>query len=501
MNILVLERFKMGFCIFSLGICATALILWITHSDGLVTSWDSAAYYQGAQSLNNGEGFMIYSKYGTLVPLTGHPPGYSMILSVGKSFGKDIPEWARIVNAALFGMNIALIALFGSYVTRRMVGGLVGGGLALFFSCLLENHVGATSEGLFIFFLIIWLWLMIAYVQSSRAGLLIAATMLASLACMTRYAGISVVLAGGMSIGFLTQKSQRQRMVAVVIYSVLSLAMPVVWVIRNFKVDGHPAGFTTGISLQALDSLIRGISAVYDYFLPFNMPLRFQSIVVLVVMVAGIIGIRRALQSRISAQNDTVMAGWRVTGLFCAAYLFTVVIAALISKGEVSLIARILLPLPVAVIMLMPTILVGRKRLEVLGISTFVLICFMGLMALRTGFKSVELYKSGVLSHEGSDFIKRLKAIPEKSFVYTDDMRRFYLDTGRAPVEIPSRLRDASYFLPLELARKRFLDQSAVVVIYKEKKFDPHEVWKNLVQLVDLKQTFSDGYSGIYVVQ
>ncbi|MBF0504801.1 MAG: glycosyltransferase family 39 protein [Candidatus Omnitrophica bacterium] len=133
------------------------------------------------------------------------PPLFPWVLSRWHVIGVDPLQGARLMNSALFGLNILLFGILTKKYTRSAWLGLSAALLMLSAPDVVDIHLKAMSEPLFIFFMLIWLLLFMEYLKNPRWPVLILSSMIAASAVMTRFAGVPMVATGLFGILFLNQ--------------------------------------------------------------------------------------------------------------------------------------------------------------------------------------------------------------------------------------------------------------------------------------------------------
>ncbi len=168
-----------------IGLIGTILILWITpHGAGVQP--DSVVFLGGAKSLLAGKGFVNNGK-----PITHFPPVYPLFLAAIGLSRINLVLAARILNAILFGINAALVAL-AVYLAagRRILAAILAAVFFLASAPILEAHAWALSEPLFITLSLACILLLSMYIIRPTWPLLIASALLLGFAIITRYIGI-----------------------------------------------------------------------------------------------------------------------------------------------------------------------------------------------------------------------------------------------------------------------------------------------------------------------
>ncbi len=133
-------------------------------------------------------------------------PLYPLVLSWGHFTSTNPLEAARWFNSILFGFNISLIGIITNKFTRSACMGLSAALLMLSASDILEVHLNPLSEPLFIFFMLVWLLLFFNYLKGPKLYILIFGSIIVTLASLTRFAGIPLIVTGLFAILFLNQE-------------------------------------------------------------------------------------------------------------------------------------------------------------------------------------------------------------------------------------------------------------------------------------------------------
>src|SRR5690242_20336453 len=93
-------------------------IIWYSTIWGAGLISDSFQYTASAKNIAAGNGFAIPYGDGELEPMTKYPPMFPILLAVFELVGIKALLGARIVNIALFGLNIILTFFCTQRVTR-----------------------------------------------------------------------------------------------------------------------------------------------------------------------------------------------------------------------------------------------------------------------------------------------------------------------------------------------------------------------------------------------
>ena len=174
-----------------LGIVAFSLVLEITESPNPGIDPDALAYVGSAESFARHGEFRVPTAHwpsrDSTSALLHFPPGFSTAIALPVQLGMQPVQGARLVEASAAFVTVTTLVLLVADVTAPLAGILLG--VALFaMSAMHEVHLSVLSEPIFLAFLALTL---AAMVRSNERPWL--AGLWASLAAMTRYAGLSAI--------------------------------------------------------------------------------------------------------------------------------------------------------------------------------------------------------------------------------------------------------------------------------------------------------------------
>jgi len=134
--------------------------------------------------------------------------------------------------------------------------------------CLLEVYSMLWSETLFILWLLLFMMAMHRYFQSYSRKALIAAAVIASLASVTRYAGITIIGTGAILLLLDMKLPQRRKLTDVLLYSAISPLLLIINLARNYTVGGTMTG-NRERSISTLSENMHDAGSVFYNWLPF----------------------------------------------------------------------------------------------------------------------------------------------------------------------------------------------------------------------------------------
>jgi 4-amino-4-deoxy-L-arabinose transferase-like glycosyltransferase len=216
-----------------LGLATLAAVAtWIATRHGPGMSPDSVTYLSAARNLAAGRGYTDF----TGQALTTFPPGFPALVALGHVLGASLATAARIVNAASFG---AIVVLAWFLVRRHVASPVVALGataLVAISPALINVSSNAWSEPLFCALVLAFLLaLEDATVPGGRQARSIAITgVLAGLAVLVRYAGLSLLIVGSLALVAATWREGSRLVIRrLAQFWAVGLVLPAAWMVRN----------------------------------------------------------------------------------------------------------------------------------------------------------------------------------------------------------------------------------------------------------------------------
>ena len=361
---------------------------------------DAGFYIVAARNLLAGNGLVGLGGY----PLVSWPPLYPAMLAGGGLFGLDPYAFAGPLNAVLFGLTV-LVA--GWWLRRHLrsrflwLWGCLSIALAL---PLTEIASCAMSESAFILFVTLALTQIDVHLRGGGRASLIRAAGFSALACLTRYMGVSVILAV-VPLLLAARVAPREKMKRIVVYTLIA-AVPVgLWMLRNVLVAGSPTG-ERELGFYSfpfiVDEALR-IAVGGWWLVGLTAP-----VLLALVMAACHAFSRRSDRKRDAAvASDVAWGPLRVLGGFALAYL-TLLVAAMMSGGtwyglQARYLAPVYVPLLLAALLMMDGALRHARKRALRGIVPG----RRGVMAMGGGAKTLAAVLMLALSLQAAGLVVR----------------------------------------------------------------------------------------------
>ena len=266
--------------ILCLGVPATiaVVLVLLTTRHGAGVSPDSVVYLHAAHSVLEGRGLLRPDGSGAAeeVPMTHWPPLFPLVLAGLGSLSIEPIHAARWLNAVLFGANVFLVGLVIHRMCGSVLAALAGALLAMMSREMISYHQMVWTEPIFIYFFLVSLYLLFAYVEMPKRQYLLLAALTAGGAFLTRYQGAGLVLGGCGALLIQGRTKWRRRVVDTFVFGLVATLPIAVWFLRNYSMKTRTTYSNPRFGLPKIDQLVMPIfTAVRDWFWPVPSGLEF----------------------------------------------------------------------------------------------------------------------------------------------------------------------------------------------------------------------------------
>ena len=261
------RHFYLPFC-FACFFIALMLGLLITQS-GSGISPDSTGYISAGENVYYGNGFYVgYSDRETLHPYTAQSPLYPLSIAAFMHLGFNAEQAARLVPILCFAF-----LMFPLFYLGKVLGGVFTGYIAcltcLVFTPLLWVTSYAWTEMPYIFFSVSAILFLTKFGESdnTKNELLCASGFFTALVILTKYIGVTLLLAGLIVI-VLKSKSRLKKVVyQILLFGCISFLPIILWVYRNITLTSHLSGGGRAEStIGLLTNVDRTVEAILNDF-------------------------------------------------------------------------------------------------------------------------------------------------------------------------------------------------------------------------------------------
>ncbi len=433
------------------------IVLVFSTKWGIGISPDSTIYIGAARNFLGGHGLGMLSGSGEFIPMTTFPPLYPILLSLIGLFGVDPLDGAKWLNVILFGSNITLVGFIIKKHSRSSWASIFGSFLMLTSVDVLLVHSMVMTESVFIFFALLGMLFMANYVTEKTQNIvhLVACSIVISLAFLTRYIGVTLVIVGLIGIFLFGEKRFSRRVIDCLIFAIISCSPMIIWMARNLfvaqtltdkKVFFHPCTY---------GQIRFGLVTASEWLLPASTPGVIRAIVLLGVIVG--LFILAVLHKTGKHRNDRVNEYFEKTTqliiTFLVCYIGVLFFCISFVDADVIMDQRILSPVFFSLVIL-GTCLVHKfwsftDRMHAFKVGLIVLcIAFAGFYLFRGAtwvihsFDQGHGYGSKVWRY--SETIEQIRALPARIPIFSNGADAVYILTGRFAYPIPAKMNPTS---------------------------------------------------------
>ena len=242
------------------------IIFFYTRHGGIGLCPDGVVYTTTAQHVLSAGRLVDYRNYS----LVEFPALYPLFLSAVMFVTGLQP---LVFGAVLNGILFAIVIFLSGFITERFVNTSKWYKRAVL-SCivlspgLLEVYSMLWSETIFILFLLLFIITIHRYFQTYSRKVLIAAAIITSIACVTRYAGITIIGTGGILLLLDTKLPWRRKITDVFLFGLISSVPLIINLTRNYIVGGTITGNREKSFSPLVENMHDAGAAFYDW-LPF----------------------------------------------------------------------------------------------------------------------------------------------------------------------------------------------------------------------------------------
>ena len=490
------------------GILLTSMI---PHGIGL--SSDSLLYVTGAESLRSGKGWTQPSGEGTDDPITHFPPIYSLLLATVAGRGGEVLAAASAVAVLLFAAVILAVGWALIFVQRDEIAGVIAAIIVAASPILASIFTWAMSEPLFLLLGLVCLALLVVGIDGNRTGWVVLAGLAAGLAYLTRYIGMALILTGGLVLILKAGWSRRQRVMAIVAFTVPALLLGLAWSYRNFMLTGTATNRTLTWHPLSATKWKAPFGLLWSWLLPSEFD--YTALLVTSAVIAGGVLIGVILLPRRWPGVRRAVDRWRhspslvvVHAAYAAVYAGILAFSLMFVDAATPVDNRIAAPIYLSfVIVLASAWAIGYRRwpqgwargLLLLGAISLVVSYVLRTSELE---RDIRVDGQGFASKDwqASAVIAAAKELPSDTLVYTDNKEVFTFFTGIGAFGLPPE-RDGVTGLVnpetpviLEQVLERLAESGGAVVLFGGRREGPDRAYLTpLLSNLELLVSVPDG--------
>ncbi len=308
-----------------------------TRHSGIGVSPDSVVYMSVASNLYE-HGIL---KDFSMIPVADFPCFYPVFLAFVRFIARtDIMCFAPFLNGLLFAMLIYLSGwIMEKFTCRSKLYKWILLVVIVASPCLLEIYSMLWSETLFILLTLLFIPAIRFYFKSYSLSTLFLAGGIAALACITRYAGITLPATAGLLILLDIRMKPAKKMAHMIIFGLTAVSLLALNLLRNVLINGTLTGHREK-GITSFRQNMHDLGSVFCDWLPFfNGRYAFAEAIAAFWIIAFIaLFIRRRVKESGFHSYDNI-----ATAFFIVYFLF-IVVSATLSRYQ-TLNSRLLSPL------------------------------------------------------------------------------------------------------------------------------------------------------------
>ena len=320
---------------------------------------DPVVYISTAHSIDHGIGLGYYEADAEFDAITIQPPFYSIVLAAIGLFNVNLVAAARWLNILAFVASIFIAGWIFYRYSRAPAIGILASALICAFPHMIEFFGSAYSEPLFILSFLAGGLCLLAYLEKEKLSMFLVSALVIGTIPGTRYAGLSIVAAAGLSVLLLTSGKLLARFKKAILFTAVAGLPILAWLVWIYFSSAHSVGGRTPTldlgSLAAQFQAFRGIFVDTIWaWIPYQTaqtPLRYRlRLILLGIAVAVILGLsllaaRRLRKESAEGLQRSGMQIFTYFGLSSLAFVSVLVVTYLLTLPTIDIDNRMLLPL------------------------------------------------------------------------------------------------------------------------------------------------------------
>lgn len=206
-------------------------LVWLHQINyGVGVSPDAILYISVAENLSINRGFA--NLYGGIY---SYPPLFSSVLTLAISLtGENGFYAAKYVNIGIFGLTIIAVQVWIYPKVNSKFWLVWAGAICALSPALIHISSYARTDSMYVLFAVLSLYKLDRWLTQVKQSNLILSAVYASLSCLTRFAGLAVILTAFLIIGLRKGIIFRAKIRYITVYFLIAILPPVIWLLRNY---------------------------------------------------------------------------------------------------------------------------------------------------------------------------------------------------------------------------------------------------------------------------
>ena len=444
-----------------LGVIGFAVI-WFISPWGIGVGYDSIFYLSAADNLLRGLGLSRLDGFENVIPLTHFPPLYPLLVAaLSIVLRLDTVSVSGLLSAISFGCLVFLTGWLVYCLTRKKLPGILSAMIVLSSPVLLDLQFLAMTESIFLVLLLSMFWILNKYFDEEKTWQLICASILAGLAYLTRYVGLSAVISAAFAVLVFSTGSRREKITKSLLSFVIGLTPIVLWYLRNWLVAGTITNRTILFHPPDKNQLMKGLGTVNLWFLPFRISPALRFTVTIVLTVSIILGLIWLLLRRRRDQADWPESNSSIRSIillltFIIVYTSMLMVSLAFFDASTRLNDRILSPVyligMILGIIILWKVLPVEEYLWLKAVVVVIFLGFVGVNFMRSASILREMNANGRgftgRQWQASETIAAVRNLSPEIVIYSNEALPIYFITGRPANNIPEKIDPVKNQIP-----------------------------------------------------
>ncbi len=327
---------------------------------------DPVEYISVARSLDHGQGLAYYEGNGLLTPETIHPPLYSSVLAAIGIFGINLVVASRWLNIFAFVASIFIAGwIFYRYSPVPALG-IIASALMCAFPYMLIMFSSSYSEPLFILSILAGGWAVLAYLRNQKTSQLVLGALVVSTIPGTRYAGIAMVLAAGLTVFLFANGTAWLRTKKAVLLMFIGGLPVLAWLVWVYLSSAHSVGGrTTDIQLSGILAQFQNFRGIFmdtvwkwvpyqthETLLGYRLRFILMGVIAAVLLGLSLLAVRHMKKDTRTTFHDSDIQIFAFFGLSSLLFVGMLILTYLFTLPTIDIDNRMLLPLFVSSVMM-----------------------------------------------------------------------------------------------------------------------------------------------------
>lgn len=488
---------------------------------GIGTSLDSVSYITAARNLLHGQGLQdihshpqdvnLHIQKTKMAPMTHFPPLYPTILALIGILGIDPLLGSELLALITFGINLFLVYFITYRYTKSYWLSLLSSFFALSSIDMLRIHSHALTEPLFITFILLTIFSLANYLEKNLKIFLYLSAIMASLAWLDRYIGITLVVASILSLWLFKKCNLKIKIIDSVIFIIISCLPISLWMTRSILIANSATNRKIFFHPITTEKIKNGIFTIINWI---GTDSEIANITIGLIILSLFIfifyyGTKLRLTYKLNSNLKTFLY---INLIFIGVYIIFLFVSISLFDAATPLNWRILTPIfPLILMIILFLIYIvsqpfyKQKNIIIMAIVSVTCLFFIIIYSYNSFYFIKQNATKGIIgmSHpawQNSIIIKTIKQLPNNTIIYTNKANTLFWFTNRLSLLIPAKIdvfnltTNQQYYTQMSEVRERITSDT----IFINFKTGTEVTEQELIDVLPLQLIQKDQFGAIY---